>query len=361
MKKNEKTGGNAMIILVIFLVVFGIFIFLITRPSQLNKAVNEVNKTISMGEVKGIFEKYGDFKNNEDFVKSVREKLNTFGLSKSEIEDCIKWLPPAPKSLNVIVVPDLSGRIIDKINNPDQKQTDLELLNHIWDSFENATKLKKDSKDRLIVDVTDAGLVAKGEFKKLADSLIFDLSAHKGIGSLYFKDLSKKNLYKKYITQLYELASDKPLGADYWSYFKRNLPKHIKESTLFDSYENLLIIITDGYLEAQKAGITGIWAYTGDFHTRNSICHGKKNMIKIPETGNSFPNLKVLVLEIRERHSRSPQEPYDPGTLCDFEILGSLWKDWFKSFKIINADDDFFIPHNDAKTMTKEKIKEFIK
>jgi hypothetical protein len=78
-------------------------------------------------------------------------------------------------SLNIIVIPDLSRRITDTIENPKQIENDLVVLNTIWSSFVEYSKLKQDTKDKLIVDVTDIDQ-AKGQFSSIANQLQFDLS-----------------------------------------------------------------------------------------------------------------------------------------------------------------------------------------
>jgi len=220
------------------------------------------------------------------------------------------------------------------------------------------------TKDRLIVDVTDEGQ-ASGQFRTLANNLIFDLSEHNRgqINRLYFTD-EVQNRYTNSIAKLYALGKENPLGGDYWNYFRRNLSRHIKKPTLFDNYRNALIIITDGYLEAEHR------LYTGDWRTRNAIANRIKqgnpieetvlNRIKIPEIAQKFPTLEVLILEVNERKRRSPQEPNDPGTTEDYDILQILWSDWFRRLEIKNVNDNFFIHRNDATQLTKNEIDKFL-
>ncbi|MBK8470889.1 MAG: hypothetical protein IPL33_01015 [Sphingobacteriales bacterium] len=160
-------------------------------------------------------------------------------------------MPPANTSINVIVIPDLSRRITDKLNNPNQISNDTFALNTVWRSFVNYSKLKQNTKDRLMVDVTDIDQ-AKGQFSDVANQLQFDLSTHKGQSNrLYFTN-DKNKQFEQAITTMYQSAKQRPLGADYVFYFKRYLINHIKKSTLFDNYINKVIIITDGYLEAEN-------------------------------------------------------------------------------------------------------------
>ena len=367
---------NWKLILSIFIPVVLIigFMFFLAQDSDIAKAIKELNESTNTEQVKNTYDKYknvltiinnkGEKEVDENFLKFVREKLTSLNLSEDEIDICKSWLPPAPTSLNLIIVPDLSRRIIDEINNPDQIKNDTILLNHIWTAFENHTRLKMNTKDRLIVDVTDEGQ-ASGQFRTLANNLIFDLSEHNRgqINRLYFTD-EVRNRYTNSIAKLYALGKENPLGGDYWNYFRRNLSRHIKKPTLFDNYRNVLIIITDGYLEAEHR------LYTGDWRTRNAVANRIKqgnpieetvlNRIKIPDIAQKFPTLEILILEVNERKRRSPQEPNDPGTTEDYDILQILWTDWFKRLEIKNVNDNFFIHRNDATQLTKNEIDKFL-
>lgn len=350
------------------------FTFLLGQKSEVGKALDKLDQCKTVEQVKKVFEdnkgKLETINDAEEsvidsaFLASVRRKIANFNLSEKGIDSCKSWLPPPPVSLNLIVVPDLSKRIVDETNNPDQIKRDVALLNHIFKAFENRTMMKMNTKDRLIVDVTDEGQ-ANGLFRTLADNMIVDLSRHRGkINRLYFTD-AVRSRYTKSVDDLYALAKDHPLGADYVNYFKRKLPRHIKKPTLFDDYRNALIIITDGYLEAEHI------LYTGSWSTRKNIANKIKkgnpveetvlnNIVKIPDIAQKFPTLEVLVLEICERKKRSPQEPGDPGTSEDYEILRTMWADWFKRLEIKYNADEFFILRSDADTLTKGDIDNFL-
>jgi len=79
----------------------------------------------------------------------------------------------------------LSNRV-QLISN--QVQNDKLVLNTIWNSFQEVTKFKQDSKDNLIIDTTDPEQ-AKGQFYKIANNLQHDLSKHKGKSNRFFNKL----------------------------------------------------------------------------------------------------------------------------------------------------------------------------
>ena len=349
---NRKAGY----ILLVFLAVFALFIYLITRPSLQSVAINDVHLCMNTEEVKQCWVKYkAKLFENDEFIAEIRTRLAGFNSSDTQIVEAKNWLPKPPLNLNLILVPDLSRRIIDTDNNPEQVKNDTILLNHIWDVFVDVVRLKIDSKDRLLLDVTDEGQ-AEGKFRTVANDLIFDLSTHKNQSNrLYFEKMGHK--YKDNIDNLYKLAVKKPLGADYWYYFNRNLSKHIQKNTLFNDYRNILIIVTDGYLEAEHK------LYTGNEQLHNAMCreiHAGKSVsevisergLRIPPCDVDLLNLEVLILEVNERPN---------GRGCHFDLLKKLWANWLTTMHVKNANDDFFIQRNDATDLTKRSIENFIK
>jgi hypothetical protein len=353
-KKNLKPNRKPLYLLLGFFGVFGLLIYILTIKSTRTKGKEELAVCFNVDDVKKCWDKYkSKLYQDEEFVEETRLKLSSFNLPDSQISSIKNWLPKPPQSLNVIVVPDLSRRIIDPYNNPEQIKNDTMLLNYVWQVFKEAVKGKTDSKDRLLVDITDGGQAGR-KFRLIADSMIFDLSKHHGkVNTLYFKQQGHK--YEDNIDSLYKFAKV-PLGADYREYFCHNLRQHIKANTLFDDYRNVMIIVTDGYLESQQT------LYTGNLTLHNEMCRLLKSgqsldeiftakKLKIAPCDVDLSNLEVLILEVNERQV---------GTGCHFDVLKKCWKEWFHAMKVKNTDDNFFIKRNDASGLTKDIIKEFI-
>jgi len=369
-KTKKKSNKAPLFTLLGFLLVSGVFVYFLIKPSTLSTAIDDVNTASNIADVHFSWEKNkSELSGDEDYLLAVRTKLASLNLTQQQTEDCLKWLPKPPQSLNIIVVPDLSGRINDEVNNPSQAKNDTVLLNEIWKSFEASTRLKMNSQDRLILDVT-GGNQAQGSFRSIANNMIFDLSN--------FKDKSNKlffaktgNQFQDNVARLYEMAKVDPQGADYWSYFNHDLKRNLKTSTLFTEYRNLLIILTDGYLEAQTNKTTGIAFYTGGYKQRltafNKLKAGQPitdalaEISPIMDCSDHFGNLEVLMLEVNGRHGISPQEPVDQGTPRDFDMLKKLWTDWFRKLEIKNASADFFHERLNATELTKQQIRTFIK
>lgn len=368
--KPKNKNRKPFYILLGFFLIFIVFIYGLIKPSTGSEAINEIHNSLNKTEVRSVWDKYKtDLSKDEEFVFEVRNKLSSFNLSENEVDECREWLPKPPTNLNVIIVPDLSTRIVDTLNNPGQINNDILLINHIWKSFETAVRLKMNSKDRLIVDVTDVSQ-AQGQFRTVANNLIFDLSDHKNKSNrLYFKEIG--NRFSSSISHIYSLAKSQPHGADYWFYFNQNLQRNIKKSTLFDDYRNVLIIITDGYLEAQNKLKTGVAFYTGGYNQRVQAFSKLKNGSSLDEAitpyispildcSQHFPDLEVLILEVNPRKRKSIEEPHDPGTPRDLDILKKLWSDWLTRLEIKNVKSDYFNERLDATDLTKKKIDNFI-
>lgn len=371
--KKRKKDKKPLYILAGTLVFFILFIYLITRPSIQSKAIDEIQICNNLSEVKQTYEKYKfelieNDQNDQkivslEFQDAIRKRLASFNLSDTEIKDCISWLPPAPTSVNIIIVPDLSRRIIDSSNNSNQIENDIIVLKSIWKSFVESSKLKQDTKDRLMVDVTDIDQ-ARGQFGNVANKLQFDLSNHKGKSNRLFFTPEKDIQFESSIKKMYELAKSKPLGADYRFYFQRYLKNLIKKPTLFDNYINKVIIITDGYLEAEgKPADTKIYGYEKILHQAVSIGNIlgviNSNALNIPRVDIDLSNTKILVCEVNERRFIPFTKIVSTGRNFDFEILNTYWEDWFMRMNA-KKENITFLQRELATDLTTKKVAEFI-
>lgn len=350
---KKKKDKKPLYILGGFFLFFLVFVYLITRPSDQSKALEELETSFNKKDVEVVWQKYkANLYQDEEFLFETRKKLSELNLSKEEIEVCRGWLPLAPTSLNLIVIPDLSRRIIDTVNNPNQISNDTFILETIWKSFVDFSRLKQDSKDKLIIDVTDIDQ-AKGQFGEVANNLQFDLSSHKGKSNILFFTPKIDNQFRTSINKLYDLAREKPLGADYRFYFRRYLVNHLKKPTLFDNYINKVIIITDGYLEAEgKKADTQIYGFEKPL--RSAVVIGNTlevitaKGLNIPKVDIDLSNTEILICEVNERKA---------GKGFDFEILKAYWEDWCTR---MNAAKLSFIQREQANKLTAKRVTEFI-
>lgn len=367
-KKPKKKDKKPLYILLGSLSLFCLFIYLLARPSQQSKVIGQIQVCRNVNDVKSLYERYKfefletDENGNKvtaiEFQDAVRRQLSSLKLNEEELTKCLDWIPSAKTSLNVIVLPDLSRRITDTVNNPNQIENDFLILNKIWNSFVENSKLKQDTKDKLMVDVTDFDQ-AKGEFSTIANQLQFDLSGHRGKSNRLYFTAEKNKQFTNAINNLYNMAKDKPLGADYIFYLKRYLGNHLKKPTLYDNYINKLIIITDGYLELEESQDYGNgkrWNYT----EINNKLYASVNIGNIKSTiSNLFLNIPkvplidlkhtdVLICEVSERRN---------GKTKDFEILKTYWEDWFER---MNAKKILFIQREQATDISSKIVSQFI-
>lgn len=347
--KQKKRKKKPLYILLIFIGVFSLFIYALVKPSLEATAITEINSCLNIEDVKGIFYKYKtDLIGSEEFCQATRDKLNSLSLKQADITDIKKWLPSKTDNLNIIIVPDLSNRITDFVSNPEQIKRDSVIIDAICESFEKKVKLKMNSKDRLIIDVTDRKQ-AGGKVGELADSLKLTLENFQNKSNrLYFDNHTSK--FKASVKKLYEEAlnfeikNPKGGGADYVSYFSTILKSKIQKPTLDDNYTNILIILTDGYLDATKPN--------GEV-----VSYCTKNPFAIEETLNcKFKELEVFLLEVNRKKTAND---------ADEKALQKWWVTWLKSMSVKNVtdettEDEIITKRVDGYTDVKRKVDEII-
>ena len=381
--KTKKKSKKPIIVLFGFILFFAIFIYLITRPSLQNEVIDKIELCSNKEDVQQLYEQFkfdltetDEFGNkivSLEFQNAVRRKLESFNLSEQDVIECLTWIPPTNNNLNVIIIPDLSRRITDTTNNPGQIQKDIYILNEIWFCFKEMTKLRHDTKDQLIVDVTDKDQ-AKGKFNLIADDLQFDLSSHTGKSNRLFFTSDLDIQFNKGVNTLYTMARKNPLGADYVIYFRREISKRIKKPTLWDNYLNKIIIITDGYLEAEnKPPYTKIkenWPKRFDYfevlhegvENGNVLNVINLNNLNIPSiNGLDLSNCELLICEVNERRFQANNSTIpSAGRDYDFDILEAYWKDWFYRMGAKSGNVSFK-PSQQANADTRRIIREFFK
>lgn len=351
----KKINKSFFTIAAVIVGTFALFAFIAVSGAKDVSLESEIMACSSMDEVRSLYETHKkEVDGDESLLNAMRERLTAMKPGKSEINEIYKWLKAPSEDINIIIVPDLSRRLTEESQNPDQVRTDTMLLNYIYALFEERVKLKMNTADRLVVDVTDNSQ-ACGNFREVADELYFDLSEISGKSNRFYFE-KRAGDFKRGIEKLYSAALENPLGADYWLYFKRNLKRHVRERDLFHNFRNIVIIVTDGYLEAERK------LYTGSSEERMLIISKLKNGEKLEEAlaeanlsiepiEADMSGIEVLILEVSERRGF---EGYD------YEILKELWRGWLKEMGVENAESDFFMQSNDAVALTKDAIKKFI-
>lgn len=166
----------------------------------------------------------------------------------------------------------------------------------------------------------------------------------------YLKRDFKDNVlhFKEEFKRIHELALKTPFGADIWTYLQQDIDDFVVNDsvtkgkigmTKFNNrYKNILILITDGYIET-KATING-YNLTGkkidEFRTEYNKS-GEKSIesfflknprYRIHSLNNPLlKNLEIIVLELYDRTQTASGTTKHP---TDLEIMKLIWSDWFK-------------------------------
>lgn len=346
---------------IVVLLLLGVFVAIFSlNTSKSKEAIKQMRKASNQEQVENIWNKYIDDINSnngrEKLIKSVKEKLATMKLSDNDIAEWhnkFRVYSDTKPALNLIIVPDLSFRI-NQI--PNTAKYDKEIIEKIYEEFFKRAKNNK-SKDKLVLEVTDQSQ-ANGIFGDIAKGLTIDLTNRENNQRALDYLNEKEAKFKDNLNELYKTALKNTSGADYVYYFKRILPDRIKKSDINTEYINKVIILTDGYLEANNKIYTkiednNVW--------KSAVANGshvdllEENNLFIPNMNYTLPNTEILVLEITER---------DNGIGWHKEFLSAYWKKWFKGMNIQNINDnndDFFRLHNNNTDETINIVREFLK
>jgi hypothetical protein len=211
---------------------------------------------------------------------------------------CEENAKPDNPNLNVLILLDLSDRIIIQENQPAR---DIELINHICSELinviiNNSVDL---SEDAIKISVAEQNNIPYSTLTFI-DSLYFKmdqdiLGGVPGIKKI-LKEKFPRNLENLYKEATYSSNPNDYSGANIARYFIRNLKYDIKgDSTTI----NRLFIFTDGYVVVGKE---------------------KNAMIDVH---NKFPELEVMVLEIAPRN-----KDYES------ENLIKSWDNWFRQMGV---------------------------
>ena len=352
-----------------FLIFFGLFVWLLTGSSPMDEASKAISQAGSIADVRTAWEtSRSTIGSDTSFDRRARQRLLALNPSPTEIAAIIQWLP-RPRALNLIVVPDLSNRLNPSMH-PTQAHDDTVILHHLWREFVQQAKSPAYSADKMVMELSNEEQLGEG-FREVANNLITDMASPnrpvKLSNRLYLKRLAATTRYKNNISQVYAQAVAKAAagtlsGADFRRYVNEKLPRLIKPSSLAQENRNVLVIITDGYLETSPHDGQPGDAFTGDNwelkiigQRRNTGTDWEQAVAppiihkKIPPCEVDLSNVDVLILQVEERSS---------GRGRDFDILQHYWKDWFNTMHARNIK---FMRREEGTDMTKTAISQYIR
>lgn len=263
---------------------------------------------------------------------------------------------------NICIVPDLSNRINNKLYP--KAVDDTQLVNAIVDDiYPNIlrNRVKINQSDKIKLKFTSTNILSYYDVNN--ESLSFDFSDYnrqverinyldnRDDNNLFEQD---KNAFKNEFSRVIESARSKSCGADIWSFFNNLTNNAIlveqpdnknKKCMSLHEFKNVIILITDGYIEAGLYGKSNGIGNKRYHLSSNSIKNFRTQFKKSKETdykiffrNNGYglmplknpllKNVEVLAVEFYDRSlSPSGNASVHP---TDGEILELFWTDWMK-------------------------------
>jgi len=259
---------------------------------------------------------------------------------------------------NITFAPDLSNRVNPNLYR--RPLNDVDLLKIVTgDLYPTVLKYKRseDQKDKLLVDFINKGLI--NQYHVNTDKLLIDFGKFRNqnarINYILARDHVKQTLGLDLKSMVNEfghingLAVRQNFGADIWTYLNEGIdgkivlsqenPLKQDGSTYINFYRNILILPTDGYIEA---GIYGkgfdLSKKTIDRFREAFLASGESDMetffkknkqFRIRPVHNDYlKNIEVLVMELFDRsRSQTGSATVHP---TDMEIMKVFWTDWLK-------------------------------
>lgn len=305
-----------------------------------------------------------------------------FNCSSDKGSEQLKTTTYEIEHFNFIIAPDLSNRTNNDIRSKPIKDEIIisKILDNIYPKI-LGHKRSENQKDIFRFSFINQGLI--NQYQINTSSLEIDFS--KFTSQLdrinYIKDRSNNKLskdiknFKSEFDKIYLEAKKNNFGADIWSYLNYldnsliNLT--LDQTRTYDStliftnrYRNILILLTDGYIEAGLYGEEGclttnqcyylsskrIQSFRNDY-LKSGYSDLKKFFIEkkygiIPVNNSILNNLEILVLEINDRSLDIAGNARIFPT--DYDIIELFWSDWltksgvknFKIKKIFSSETD---------------------
>jgi hypothetical protein len=280
--------------------------------------------------------------------------------------------------INLVITPDLSNRIEEKYSKP---VSDIDLINSIYSNYyPDIYKIKNrvmGQKDRIQFRFTNPSII--NEFKINLENLSMDLRGMTPKERInYLANGGNKNelsTLDSEIKNIYQNALSHTTGGDVYNYFKKEIsssvleftekPKQIDEITLINKHRNIIVLLTDGYIEAGlygKENCIGEKCYylsktRVDKFRKAFLASGNNNLKDffmksgygiVPLENKNLEHIEVFVAEMYDRslNKKTGSQTVSPN---DSEIMTIFWSDWlvksgvkhFKLLSIINSKEEF--------------------
>jgi len=291
------------------------------------------------------------------------------------------------ENLNIILTPDLSNRIESELYP--KPVNDTVLINTIYRNYyPTIYKINNrviGQKDKISVTLTNPAIINR--FGLNLNNLTMDLTDMKPAERIDYLTKDKNDddlkLISSELHKIYSNAERATTGGDIYNYFKEQIssintakdsePITIDKTTVINHYRNIIILFTDGYIEAGLYGANNCVnnkCYFLDKKTinkfRSEFNHSGESDMKvffkksgygiIPIENEYLKNTEVIVAEMYDRslNKITGSQTVSPN---DFEIMKLFWSDWLESsgvkhyrlMSVSNTKEEFL-----------ENIKQFI-
>ncbi|MEO8254969.1 MAG: hypothetical protein ABI554_11345 [Flavobacterium sp.] len=260
---------------------------------------------------------------------------------------------PAEENYNISILLDLSDRIsLQKNPNPTMEyyQRDLGYIKSISEAFTQHLKSKRirqmDDKMQLFFNPEPLDPAINTIAKNLR------IAIDKNNAS---KDLlnSINSNYATQTSKIYDSAikDNKYVGSDIWNFFDSK----VKDQCIENSYRNILVVLTDGYMFYEgtviKEGnrttyITPELIRKNKLNTQDWDKKMHEQDFGFIKANEDLSNLEVLVIGINPNHNNAYEE----------KVIKAYWTKWFTEMKISRFD----IKNADLPSNMETIIKDFI-
>ncbi|MCS5488863.1 hypothetical protein [Algoriphagus limi] len=317
--------------------------------------------------------------------------ISACGSSKSEIP--ITSEPIVKKKIehfNIIFAPDLSNRVISEIRPKPVEDTQI-ILDFIRNVERVLTyKRNQNQYDIYSFDFINKNLISRFNVDLDAMRLDFSIFDNRQIERIdYLRNRSSIKTFdsdlqrfESELKKVYTSAEKDNYGADIYSYLnslsQSNLGKDLNEfeyqNVVYQGvYRNILIIFTDGYIEAGLYGDEGCkdgnqcyylssnkisefrkaYKDSGEISIENFFL--KNNYGIVPVNNPVLTEFEVLVLEINDRSlDVAGNATVHPK---DYEIIKLFWSDWLQKSGVKKFD---ILPISSSKDLAQKNILEFL-
>ena len=245
------------------------------------------------------------------------------------------------KPINIVIILDTSNRVSEE-KHPGQIERDKEIIAEIVTEFEIVVKKHIDASenlrygDRLTLTIPTQPGVRPVPRQVLRNLTIADGSReHTSLAGIN-KDVEKrKQSFLEALNTLYTFVGQhKQTGSDIWEWFK-----YEAESYFLESHRNIVVCISDGYLnfdkniEAQRIPRTYMQvSKLRDNPEWEQKIRGSEGLLTVRKDLGRY-NIDFLMSEIQLRTDKNGV-PYQK----DFEIIALYWEVWLNAMKIKSTD-----------------------